>query len=132
MANQNTLRPLITWPLLPLPDGDGRLAYPSLEESVRQMIRIILMTKPGEQLMRPGFGAGLENFIGEPNTLTTRAQIRDLIMESLARWEMRIVLDRVDVDDVPDAPSAVRVEIFYRLKRTGVPQRVGLTMQMGK
>jgi hypothetical protein len=71
MANQSPPSPLIGWPLLPLPDSEGCLNYPSLEESVRQSIRVILITRPGEQLMRPTFGAGLEVFLHDQNTLTT-------------------------------------------------------------
>jgi hypothetical protein len=47
------------------------------------------------------------------------------------RWEPRLLLDRVDVDEVADRPAHVRVEIAYRLRRTGLPQKVGLTMEVG-
>jgi phage baseplate assembly protein W len=124
------VRPLLGWPLLGVPDSAGRLGYPTLDESVRQSIRIILQTRPGEQLMRPDFGAGLQEFLHEPNTLTTRQRIRDAIADALARWEPRIVVDRIDVWEVDDRPSELRVEVAYRLQRTGAPQQLGLTMQL--
>lgn len=120
----------INWPLLPLPDEHGHLAFPGLQESVRQSIKIILSTRPGERIMRPAFGAGLENMLHQQNTLTTRRQIRDLITEALQRWEKRIVLDRVDVWEVEDHPTSVRVEIAYRLRRMNQPQQLGITMDM--
>lgn len=121
---------LIGWPLLSLPDEHGRLGYPDLAESVRQSIRIILSTRPGEQLMRPDFGAGLELLLHEPNTLATRRQIRDLVRGSLERWERRILLDRVEVWEVEDEPSHVRVEIAYRLARSGAPGSMALTIEL--
>jgi phage baseplate assembly protein W len=124
------VRPLIGWPLLGRPDENGRLAYPTLSESVRQSIRIVLQTRPGEQLMRPEFGAGLQNFLHEPNTLTTRRRIRDAIADALARWEPRVIVDRIDVWEVEDRPSELRAEIAYRLRRTGAPQQMGLTMEL--
>ncbi len=120
----------INWPLLPLPDENGSLRFPNLDESVRQSIQIILRTRPGERIMRPAFGGGLENMLHEQNTLTTRRQIRDLITEALERWEKRILLDRVDVWEVEDHPTAVRVEIAYRLRRVNTPQQLGLTMEL--
>src|SRR5688572_31899225 len=112
----NTLpNPLLGWPLLPLPDEQGQLTWPTLEASVRELIRVVLSTRPGEQLMRPDFGAGLELLLHEPNTLATRRQIRDLVQEALTRWEKRILLDRVEVREVEDEPDHVRVEIGYRL-----------------
>ena len=53
----------IGWPLLPLPDANGALAWPDLARSVREQIQVLLSTQPGEQLMRPAFGAGLERLL---------------------------------------------------------------------
>ena len=130
MNNPQAAAKTINWPLLPVPDENGHLAFPSLEDSVCQSIRIILMTRPGERIMRPAFGGGLENMLHQQNTLTTRRQIRDLITEALERWEKRIILDRVDVWEVDDRPSAIRVEIAYRLRRLNQPLQLGLTMDM--
>jgi phage baseplate assembly protein W len=131
MANASIPPIPIGWPLLPLPDANGDLHYPSLDQSVRQMIQVVLRTRRGEQLQRPNFGAGLQEYLNEPNNLTTRRRIHDAISEALDAWEPRMVIDRVDVLEVPDLPSRLRVEIVYRLRRTGQAQRLGLTMDVG-
>jgi phage baseplate assembly protein W len=115
---------------MPLPDARGTLSYPTLEESVRQSIQVILRTRPGEQLMRPRFGGGLERFVNEQNTIATRRRIRELITEALGRWEPRIILDRVEVTEHPDRPTHVRVVIGYRLRRTGAVEQIGLSMNL--
>ena len=120
---------LIGWPLLPVPNERGEIEWPSLERSIRESIQVILRTRPGEQLMRPRFGAGLEEFLHAPNTLTTRRAIRDRIQDTLTQWETRILLDRVDVSE-GEQPSQVRVTIAYRLARTGQAQRVGVTLDL--
>ena len=121
----------IGWPLLPVPDANGCLAWPTLDQSVAQSIRVILSTRPGEQLMRPTFGAGLDRFLHEQNSLSTRRRIRELITEHLARWEPRALIDHVEVTAVANAPSQVRVEIGYRVRRTGSAHRQGLTLELG-
>ena len=126
----DTLRPLIGWPLLPLPDEYGTLAWPDLAKSVRDALRIILSTRPSEQLMRPEFGGGLDRLLHEPNTVAARRQIRDLVQESLGRWERRILLDAVDVWEVKGEPSQVRVEIAYRLARNGAPGTMNVTVEL--
>lgn len=120
----------IGWPFLPVPQS-GQLSYPTLEQSVRDSIRVILMTRPGEQLMRPRYGAGLENFLDEGNTVALRAQIQSTIMQSLQNYENRITVDAVDVDPVPNSPAEVQVQIYYRMLRTNAAQKIGLTMQVG-
>jgi uncharacterized protein len=119
----------IGFPLLALPDDDGCLAWPSLERSVAEQIRVILLTRPGELLMHAEYGAGLANFLHEPNTLTTQRRIRDAISASLTRWEKRIVVDDVGVAEVPGEPARLRVDIAYRLRRTGAAKRTGLTLE---
>jgi phage baseplate assembly protein W len=130
MTNPSIPPVLINWPLFALPNETGEIQYPSLDASVRQSIRIILSTRPGEQLMRPSFGAGLENFVHEQNTILTRRRIHDLIVESLDTWEKRIQIDRVEVNEVADDPGQIRVEILYRLRRTGAAQQLGMTLQL--
>ena len=120
----------IGWPFLPVPQK-GQLSYPTLEQSVRDSIRVILMTRPGEQLMRPRYGAGLQNFLDEGNTVALRAQIQTTILQSLQNYENRITVDAVDVDPVTSAPAQVQVQIYYRLLRTNAPQQLGVTMQVG-
>ncbi|HNQ03543.1 MAG TPA: GPW/gp25 family protein [Thiobacillaceae bacterium] len=124
------LRPLLGWPLLPLPDEHGRLTWPDLATSVRESIRVILSTRPGEHLMRPEFGGGLDRLLHEPNTLASRRQIRDLVRDALERWEKRILLDAVEVWEVEGRPADLRVEIRYRLARTGVPAAMNVTLQL--
>ena len=130
MASAPYAAPPVGWPLLPVPDAAGGLDYPSLDDSVRQQIRVILLTRPGEQLMRPDFGAGLEDFLHEPDTLSTRRRIRDAVAAAVARWEPRVSLDRVEVWDVPDRAGQLRVEIGYRLRRTGAPRTLGLVLEL--
>src|SRR4051794_29719067 len=102
--------PPIGWPLLPVPDDNGELAYPSgVEASVRQQLEVILSTRPGEQLMRPGFGAGLTDFLGEPDTVATRRRILDRVSDAIARWEPRVDVTRVDVNDLPGRAGWLRV-----------------------
>jgi phage baseplate assembly protein W len=81
--------------------------------------------------MRPRFGAGLQDFLDEGNTVALRRQIQTAILESLQNYENRIMVDAVYVDPVADAPPEVQVQIHYRLLRTNVPQQIGVTMQLG-
>ncbi len=122
--------PPLGWPLLPLPDESGQLGFPSLAQSVQEQLRIILSTRPGEQLMHPEFGAGLTDFLGEPDTLTTRRRIHDRVTEDIGRWEPRVTLDRVDLANAPDRPGELRLEIAYRLRRTGEARTLGVNLKL--
>jgi phage baseplate assembly protein W len=129
MSPSQYLDPL-GWPFLPVPEG-GAINYPTLEQSVRDSIRIILTTRPGEQLMTPLFGAGLQNFLDEGNTVSVRRAIQSTILDTLQQYEKRITVDAVDVTTIEGAPTEVHVQIHYRMLRTNAPGQIGVTMQAG-
>jgi phage baseplate assembly protein W len=120
----------ISWPFLPKPQG-GVLAFPTLEQSVKDAVRIILSTAPGEQLMRPRFGAGLQNFLDDGNTVALRRQIQNAIVSNLQNYENRITVDAVDVDPVAGDNSQVQIQIHYRVLRTNTSQQLGVQLQVG-
>ncbi|MET0752922.1 MAG: GPW/gp25 family protein [Pyrinomonadaceae bacterium] len=111
--------------------ADGRVVWSEGETNVRESIRVILMTELNERLHLPEFGGGLNRFLFEPNTTTTRQLIRDRILKSLAEWEGRISVSSVSVEpDSEDAQAAI-VTIYYKLVATQVSERVSLTVTLG-
>lgn len=130
LLNPQPSRAPIGWPLLPVPDASGELTYPNLADSVRENLRVILSTRPGEQLMNPGYGAGLAEFVGERDTLTTRSRIHDRISDGLGRWEPRILVDHIDVTELEGQPGHLRVQLAYRLRRTGEARTLGVNLQL--
>ncbi len=78
-------------------EAAGEVALMAGEELVRQSIWLILGTRRGERLLRPDFGAGLEDFGFEPLSTTTAALIRHRVETALVQWEPRIDLVEVQV-----------------------------------
>lgn len=114
----------------PRVDANGRLAWSRGEDNVRESIRIILLTEPGERILREEFGCGLRRYLFEPNTVTTRQLIRDRIVQAIGRWEPRVTLQDVMVEaDASDA-TMVNITILFRLVVTQAVGRMGITLQL--
>jgi phage baseplate assembly protein W len=97
---------------------------------VRESIRLILLTEPGERLLREGFGCGLRRFLFEPNTVITRQLIHDRIIQAIGRWEPRVALEAVEVEADPENSRLVVITILFRLVATLALGRMGLTLQL--
>jgi Bacteriophage baseplate protein W len=110
--------------------ADGRVAWSQGDQNVREAVQIVLRTELRERLRLPDFGGGLGRFLFEPNTTTTRRQIKDRIVKSLTVWEPRITLESVDVDPDTTDPEAAVATIVSRLVATQVQERVSLTVQL--
>jgi uncharacterized protein len=121
--------PPLGWPLLPVPDEDGSLAFPDLATSLRQQIEVILSTGRGEQLMHPDFGGGLRAMLHEPNSSAARARIQMAVTETLSLWEKRILLDGVTVE--PASGGEVVIRIAYRSVHDLAANLVAVRMTAG-
>jgi phage baseplate assembly protein W len=108
--------------------ADGRVAWSEGERNIREAIEVVLRTSPRERLRLPSFGAGLERFLFEPNTVATRRQIQDRIAKALAAWEGRIVVQSIVVEADEADPEAARATITYRLVATQATERVSLSV----
>ncbi|MBD3316603.1 MAG: phage tail protein, partial [Chitinivibrionales bacterium] len=109
---------------------DGRVAWSEGPDNIRECIRIILSTEPGERLMLPTFGAGLKRFLFEPNTVSTHRLMQECIVQALERWEPRIRVESVDVNVADDDDQAVIVIISYGLITNGLTDRVQVRVQL--
>jgi uncharacterized protein len=108
--------------------ADGRVVWSAEEDNVRESIRIILITEPGERLRLPGFGGGLRRFLFEPNTVSTRHLISERIKKTLTEWEPRISVEDVSVEpDSGDNQSAIAI-IKYKLIATQVQEQISMNM----
>jgi len=114
----------------PRVDANGRLARSDGEGNVRESIRLLLLTEPGERLMREDFGCGLRRFLFEPNTVTTRELIRRQIAQAVGRWEPRVAVEEVRVEADAGNPRLVAVNISFRLVATQALERLSLSLQL--
>ena len=99
-------------------DADGALAEAVYEEDIRQAIHIILGTNPGERVMRPDFGAGLNTFVFEPLNTTTMAQVKTRVQEAMVTWEPRIDVEEVTVTTDPPEKNKLLIDLTYRVRAT--------------
>lgn len=96
----------------------GAIATAEYEDDIRQSIRIILETAPGERVMRPDFGCGIHEMVFEAIDSTAMERIRSEIGSALRRYEARIEVIGVTIDDAIPPQGMLPVEVEYRIRRT--------------
>ena len=110
--------------------SNGQLVWSSGELNVRESIAIILRTRPGERLLRPDFGCGLDRYLYEPNNVATLRLIQEEIKQAITRWEPRVALDDIQVATNAQEDRAVDITIVYTLIATRQRERIGLTLAL--
>ncbi len=104
------------WPLQV--DHTGSLRLTQGVTGLDDAIRVVLMTAPGERLMRPQFGCRIWELSFEPVTANLLGLISQAVRDALAQWEPRIEVE--DVSPVQDEvdPGTVRISIVYKVRAT--------------
>jgi len=108
----------VGWAFPPLLEPDGTVAEAIFEEDIRQAIRIIIFTNRGERVMRPDFGAGLNEFIFANVNTTTMALIETRVREALITWEPRIDVQQVTVTADRSERNKLLIDLTYRVRAT--------------
>jgi uncharacterized protein len=103
-------------PLALAPGGD--VAEAAGAEDIRQSLRIILGTAPGERIMRLDFGCGLRDLVFEPANTTTAALARHRVERALIEWEPRIDVLGVTVTTEGSPRARLLISIDYRVRAT--------------
>jgi phage baseplate assembly protein W len=108
----------VGWAFPPAVAVDGSTAVSAYENDVRQSVRIIIGTDPGERVMRPDFGAGLRAFVFGVLDANARQRIQTRVREALVQWEPRIDVESVGVRVDASDRSLLLIDVAYRVRGT--------------
>ena len=98
----------------------GGISVSRHEEKIRESILTILGTQYNERVMRPDFGCNLRSLVFAPNNTATANLTRHYVEEGLTKWEPRIFLDEVIVEN-DNSESRLVIHVSYRIKSTNEP-----------
>ena len=104
-------------PIFPLVnDVDGPYSmHQDLAENVKQNVKFLLLTNPGERIMTPDYGVGLKRFLFEQNAPAVAAQINNKISEQFKKFMPFLAL-KSSVISPPDDENLITVQVSYAIK----------------
>ena len=98
----------------------GRIAMSREEENIQESIYVIIMTRPGERVMRPEFGCHIHDYLFQRADFPIQVQMEQAVLEALIRWEPRI--RDIQVKAEPQAGGEqVMIQVEYVVRSTNNP-----------
>jgi uncharacterized protein len=100
-------------------DGTGRTASADPDQHVRELIEAVLLTDPGERVMRPDFGCGLRALVFAPLDDVLAFATKALVRAQLTQWLDDIVsIEAIDTVAADDGSLTVTVAYLRRVDGT--------------
>lgn len=93
---------------VPYPTVRNPLGYWYSQSGIDQIksdMLCLLLTNPGERVMLPEFGTPLRKLLFEMNDAVLVDEARNMIINSLKRWEPRIAVQNIEVSSNIDKTS---------------------------
>ncbi len=87
-------------------------------EDIRQSLRVLMSTAPGERIMLPGYGCDLWQFMFRTVTTSLTTEMGDVVSMAIIRWEPRIDPISVTVTEDPGTAGLVHIEILFEVRVT--------------
>jgi phage baseplate assembly protein W len=94
------------------------------EEDIRESLRILLGTAPGERVMHPSYGCGLNRMVFENINESTITEIKDIIQKAILHFEARITLEDVYVDSTNAHDGVLKIGLDYTIRTTNTRRNV--------
>lgn len=99
-------------------DHKGDISLSEGQLGIEDSIKIILGTAKGERVMRPEFGCDIHEHVFDSINQTTITLVKTAVREALIQWEPRIDVGSVSIQQDPDTPSRLVIDIRYIVRST--------------
>ena len=97
-------------------DNAGQTQAADHANWIRGLVEQVLFTSPGERVMRPDFGSGLQQLVFAPNSPELAATTQYLIQGALQQWLSDLIT--VEAVEVEAEESTLRVRVQYLIRRS--------------
>jgi len=105
-------------------DAAGSVALARGQRQIEQSIRLVLATAPGERPMRPEFGCAIHDLVFAPVNEATAGRIRYEVRSALDRWEPRIEVQEVVVQEDNGNDGVLLIDLRYSVRGTNSPRNL--------
>jgi phage baseplate assembly protein W len=91
----------------------------TLSSVVRQNVKMVIFTSPGERVMDLAFGVGIRNYLFHSMTPLVLETIRDRIIFQIKKYLPFVTIIKLDVTSNDESPNAIYVKMEYSFPSSG-------------
>ena len=101
----------------------------TLKETIKQNLKMLVLTAPGERLMIPEYGVGLRNYLFEQNISAVRTDLGNAIRDQVALFMPFIKIIELEFGSSPVNPQILTTTLKYTIPNTTTIQSLDIEME---
>ena len=110
---------------------DGFATTKTIEETIKQNFKSLLLTRPGERIMDPDFGVGMDTFLFENFNDGTFSSINKRIVDQVNVYMPQITIERIDFNSSEQDQNQLNITIRYRIDPLGTTDILDFPVSAG-
>jgi len=119
-------------PKLPLTKDpvDGYALNKDYVELVKQNLKMILLTAPGERIMEPDFGVGLRNYLFENDTPSSRNKIETRIRNQIGAYMPFVEIKNIELNSIDNQINTSASELHINMQFRIIPLDIFASLEI--
>tara|TARA_A100001391_G_scaffold201718_2_gene189426 strand:+ start:361 stop:729 length:369 start_codon:yes stop_codon:yes gene_type:complete len=113
---------------LTLDSGDGFTMLKDFKDTIRQNLKMLILTNPGERIMEPNFGVGMRRYLFENYGEDVTSRIETKIKEQVILYMPSISIRSVQFDTSNIDSNNLGVTIKYEVPQIAVRDLLQFTI----
>lgn len=102
----------------------GEAALVTEDEDIRQSLRILFDTRPGERVMHPTYGCRIHDYVFDPMNAATLRAMEAAIEQAILFFEPRINLQQAKVQVTDALTGKLAIDLAYTIRQTNARSNI--------
>lgn len=111
-----------------LDDTDGFGMIKDIQEMIRQNLKMLILTNPGERVMDPNFGVGMKQFLFQTYSENVYSEIDSKIREQVSIYIPAVKIQDVKFYSIEEDSNILKFRLVYSIPAIAVNDLLDLTI----
>ena len=107
---------------------DGFKMIKDFRTLIKQNFKMLMLTNPGERVMEPSYGIGIQTFLFDHFVESTYTQIEDRILQQVATYLPVVRIHKMDFDTNQGQDNRLDIRIEYSIPTLNVKELLEFTI----
>ncbi len=108
--------------------NDGFQMLKTIQETVKQNLKMIILTNPGERIMDPDFGVGIKTYLFANFNEGIQSEIYDKITQQVATYMPAVKITKITFFQTNPDTNSLAFQVYYKLASAGLDDLLEFTI----